>query len=245
MGRAGIGCRRGRLQSFRSTHEASAVVEGSRVPGQAASRALPGAAPDFAALEHDLTELGERLRRDMGRANLRHLRRIERAGRLCGLAGLATAWLAPNPVSVMLLAQGMLAQFIIGHQIGHGGYDAIPGTAARHTRKRFARGWRRFVDWLDWWGHEDWLYTHNQLHHPNTQAPLDGDIMDSGFLVRYPKWVRFLYLVFATTTWKFTYYAPRMRRERALKSAGRAREERYGMRPADLLDLSDPVVRTL
>jgi fatty acid desaturase len=204
-----------------------------------------GTKPDLDAFERELTELGESLRRDISRADFRHLRRVERAGRLCGLFGLATAWIAPNPLSVVLLAQGMIARFFIGHHIGHGGYDAVPGIPERYTRKRFARGWRRFVDWLDWWNHDDWLYTHNQLHHPNTQAPLDGDIMDSTFLVHYPKWVRFLYLIFSTTTWKFSYYAPRMRRERALKCEGLPREGRYEMQPSDLLNFADPVVRTL
>lgn len=202
-------------------------------------------APDYAALEHALTALGASLRRAVGPRDRRHLRRIELAGRCCGLLGLATAWLAPNPLSIILLAQGMMARFLIGHHVGHGGYDAVPGIPPRLTRQRFARGWRRLIDWPDWWGHEDWLYTHNQLHHPNTQAPLDGDIMEPGAFAGRPRWFRLLCLIAATLTWKFTYYAPRLRRELARRQAGIRREARYEMRPRDLLDLTDPVVRAL
>jgi fatty acid desaturase len=202
-------------------------------------------AADLEAFDREVTALGEALRRDAGPADLRHLRMVEWAGRLCSLLGLATAWIAPNPASVFLLAQGMMARFIIGHQIGHGSYDGIVGVPKRYCRKHFARGWRRFVDWLDWWNYEDWLYTHNQLHHPNTQTPLDGDVMDSRFLIHRPKWVRVFYLVLSMMTWKFSYYGPRMRRERALKVGGQTRQSRYGLRASDLFDLTDPVVRTL
>ncbi len=203
------------------------------------------AVPDYDAFERELTALGQELRAGSGRADILHLRRLERWGRLFCLLGHATAWLAPNPVSVGLLAQGMMARFIIGHHVGHGGYDRVPGVPKRYTKRCFGRGWRRFVDWLDWWGQEDWRYTHNQLHHHHTQAPLDGDIMDAGFVTGQPRWVRYLALAFYTLTWKFTNYAPRMRRERALKDQGAERSEPYVMRLADLIDLADPVVRTL
>lgn len=201
--------------------------------------------PDYAAFDHEVAALGERMRRETGAEDLAHLRRVALGGRIAAVLGLATAWIAPNPVSVILIAQGMMARFTIGHHVGHGAYDTVPGVRPTETRRLFGRGWRRYLDWLDWWNIDDWLYTHNQLHHPNTQAPLDGDIMDADWLVAYPRWSRFLFLVFSTLTWKFSYYAPRMRREQATKAAGAARVERYDMRPSDLLDLSDPVVRTL
>ncbi len=201
--------------------------------------------PDYVAFERELTALGERLRRDIGKADFRHLLRIQWIGRLCMATGLATAWIAPNPLSVVLLAQGMIVRFFIGHHVGHGGYDAVPGIPARYTRKHFARGWRRFLDWPDWWNHEAWLYTHNQLHHPLTQSPLDADVMDSVFLLGTPKWLRVLYFGFATATWKFLNYAPRMQREQALGATGAVRTAPYEMRPGDLADIGDPLVRKL
>ena len=208
-------------------------------------RTFDHAAADLEAFDRELTELGDSIRRDVGQADLRHLRQIERAGRLCGLIGLGTAWIAPNPVSVVLLAQAMMARFFIGHQIGHGSYDGIAGVPGRFTRRHFAQGWRRFVDWLDWWDYEDWLYSHNQLHHANTQSLLDGDVMDSMSLVRYPKWGRLLCLGLAMATWKFSYYAPRLRRDRAHKLAGLVRDGRDGLRGRDIFGLADLAVRTL
>ena len=208
-------------------------------------RGMADRAHDQRSFARDIGTLGMRLRHEIGRADARHLVRIEIIGRLCGIAGLATAWIAPNPVSIFLLAQAMIVRFFIGHHVSHGGYDGVPGLPARFARRRFATGWRRLVDWPDWWSLDDWLYTHNQLHHPHTQSPLDADIMDSRFLLKHPRWVRFLYFLFATATWKFSYYAPRMHRENARRRNGERRETFYNMVPADLVDVRDPVVRTL
>lgn len=204
-----------------------------------------GSLRTFEGFAKDMSALTRALRADVGGADLRHLRRIEWAGRLCTFAGFATAWIAPNPISAILLAQGMIARFFIGHHIGHGAYDAVPGLPRRYHSQTFGRGWRRFADWADWWNHDDWLYTHNQLHHRHTQSPLDADIMDSQLFARLPRVVRLALLILFTATWKFSYYAPRMRREHATLKAGVARTRPYDFVPADLLDLTDPVVRTL
>jgi fatty acid desaturase len=200
---------------------------------------------NIASFVTEMSALTRALRADVGEADIRHLRKIELIGWLCTITGFATAWIAPNPLSAVLLAQGMIARFFIGHHIGHGAYDKIPGLPKRYHSQRFACGWRRFVDWADWWNHDDWLYTHNQLHHRHTQSPLDADIMDSQLFVRLPRAVRFVLLVLFTATWKFSYYAPRMRREHALLQSGAPRTRPYDFVPADLLDLTDPVVRTL
>jgi fatty acid desaturase len=215
------------------------------VDGHSPAEPGPRPVPDFDSFDREIAELGGILRSGICQADLQHLIKIERAGRLCFVIGLVTAWVAPNPLSAMLMAQGMMARFIIGHHVGHGGYDAVPGIPVRYTRKRFAQGWRRFIDWLEWWGHEDWLYTHNRLHHPNTQAPLDSDVMDSMALCGRPMWVRVLLLGLSTVTWKFSYYAPRMRRERASRDNGVQRHTRVKMRLADLFDLADPAVQKL
>ena len=199
----------------------------------------------FEAFSADMSRLSRQIGKDVGPADIAHLHRIEWAGRACTLLGFATAWIAPNPVSAFLIAQGMIARFFIGHHIGHGAYDAVPGAPARYRSARFARGWRRYADWLDWWNHDDWLYTHNQLHHRHTQAPLDADIMDSHLFTGLSKPVRFLMLLLFTATWKFSYYTPRMRREFAMLKAGVKREKPYDFVVGDLIDLGDPVVRTL
>lgn len=199
----------------------------------------------FESFSKEMSKLTRSLRADIGEADLRHLRRIELVGWICTVAGLATAWIAPNPLSAILIAQGMIARFFIGHHIGHGAYDAVPGLPKRYHSRTFAHGWRRFLDWPDWWNHDDWLYTHNQLHHRHTQSPLDADIMDSHLFVRLPKVIRLALLIVFTATWKFSYYAPRMRREYAMLKSGITRTKAYDFVPADLIDFTDPVVRTL
>ncbi len=200
---------------------------------------------DLSAFEREMTDLGVSLRRRKGHRDVRHLLRVEAIGRVCGVIGLLTAWLVPNPLSIFLLAQAMMVQFIIGHHIGHGGYDHVAGLPLRFHRRRFARGRRRFIDWPEWWNLDDWLYTHNHLHHPKTQTSLDADLMDSRYLVSCPRWVRLAYLIFATLTWKFSYYAPRMHRERSLRELATPRTSLYDMRPSDLMNLRDRVVRQL
>ena len=62
-----------------------------------------------------------------------HLRRIERGGRVADILGLATSWLAPNPVSVGLLAFAMMARFVTEHKVLHGGCDNIADAPPRRT----------------------------------------------------------------------------------------------------------------
>jgi fatty acid desaturase len=195
--------------------------------------------------ERDVEALGQELRSELGAADIRHLRMTEWAGRICTLLGLATAWIAPNPVSVFLLAQGKMARFFIGHHVLHGAYDRVPGMPERFTRKKFGRGWRRFVDWLDWWNLDDWSYTHNQLHHPFTQAPMDADLMPPRPERPLPAILGYAIFAFATVTWKFSYYAPRMHRERVDRDRGTLRGAPYQMTAADVLDMRDPAVRQL
>lgn len=175
------------------------------------------------AFGEDVAALGRRLRGAAGMEDLRHLRRIECAGRLADAVGLGTCWLAPNPVSAGLLAVAMMARFMIGHQVMHGGYDGIPGVPCRHTRRGFARGLRLLVDWPDWWNLAEWRHTHHRLHHAHTQAPGDADVMDSRNLLHLPMWQRVMALAAIMASWKFTYYAPRLRRDAGRLGSRRGR----------------------
>lgn len=155
-----------------------------------------------------VTALGRRMRADAGPADIGHLRGISGLGRVCGTVGFLTAPFALNPVSIGLLALGLMARFVVGHAVGHGAYDRIPGVPPRYTRRHFARGWRRVLDWPDWWTREDWDHTHNRVHHRHTQAPDDADVMDPAFMARRPLWARFAALALLALSWKFAYYAP-------------------------------------
>ena len=138
------------------------------------------------AFSREITALGKRMRASAGQADIDHLRRISGLGRACGSLGLLTAPWAFNPASVALLAFGLMTRFVVGHTVGHGAYDHIPGVPSRFTKRRFARGGRRVLDSPDWWTQEDWTHTHNQIHHRHAQAPADSDVMDPAFLSKRP-----------------------------------------------------------
>ena len=104
---------------------------------------------DYEGFARAVKALGEEAQSQLGDDDIRHLRKIERWGRLCTIVGYGTAWLAPNPLSALLISQGAFTRWTtLMHHIGHRGYDRVPGIPPRYTSKVFASGWRRFVDFL-------------------------------------------------------------------------------------------------
>lgn len=165
---------------------------------------------DTAALRNDLDALAADLRRSLGPHDLAHLRSIERWGRLCTALGLATAWVAPNPLSIVLLSTGRFARWaMVGHHVGHRGYDRIEGGP---KGKPFAEGWRRPLDWLDWLVPAAWKHEHNVLHHYRLNDERDPDLVEANLAwlrtSNWPMWRRLLLVAFFALTWKWTYYAP-------------------------------------
>lgn len=108
-----------------------------------------------------------------------HFRKIERWGRLCTLAGYATAWIIPNPISILLLSQGRFTRWaVVAHHILHQGYDRVPNMPHHYRSDRFAQGWRRTLDWCDWIYPEAWAFEHNSLHHYHTSEEQDPDLLE-------------------------------------------------------------------
>src|SRR5438128_843817 len=109
----------------------------------------------------EVDQLRAEIDAELGSDDLRHLKKMEWWGRVCTAAGYATAWLCFNPLSAFALS---LANFIrwavMAHHTLHRGYDRVPGVPRRCTSRGFARGWRRFVDWLDWMPPEAWRHEH-------------------------------------------------------------------------------------
>jgi len=171
------------------------------------------AAPALAAFARDLDALLSETRATLGPADLAHLARIERWGRACTAAGYASAWIAPNPISMLLLSQGRLTRFaMLGHHVLHRGYDDVPGAPPTRTTKRFARGARRWLDWLDWLDPDAWAHEHNRLHHYRLNEDSDPDLVESNLdwlrESKLPMPVRYAIVAVFASTWKPTYYAP-------------------------------------
>ena len=168
---------------------------------------------DYDAFARDL----DAVRAEVGAApdaeDLAHLRRMIRWGNACTAFGYATGWVAPNPLSAVALSLGMTARWtIVAHHVMHRGADRAPGVPPSLTRKRFARGWRRWVDWPDWMTPAAWDHEHNHLHHARTSDPGDPDLVEAHLesvrQAKVPRALKYAVVGFYALTWKFTYYAP-------------------------------------
>ncbi len=192
---------------------------------------------DREAFVAELDEIREELKAGLGDEDLAHLKAVERFGRACTALGLATCWIAPNPVSAAALSLGRSTRWLLMHHIGHRGYDKVPGVPARYTSKVFGRGKRRFLDWADWMVPEAWVYEHNVLHHSYTGEEEDPDLIERNATVLreqgLPMAARYGLLVLLGLSWRSTYYAPNTMRtwlNRPSELKRRARDE----------DLPDP-----
>jgi len=168
---------------------------------------------DYEAFARDVMALRKEVEADLGERDIRHMAKMERWGRLCTLAGYATAWIAPNPLSVLLLSQGNVARWtIVMHHLSHRALDRVPGAPEHRKSKQFAAGMRRYIDWLDWMLPEAWHLEHNVLHHYHTSEPEDPDrVTDSAAFIResdLPLWAKYGIVALFMGTWRLSYFAP-------------------------------------
>lgn len=181
-----------------------------------AATAAPAFDPRRLDLEGFAAEL-KALRREVaaeaGEADLEHLKKIERWGHAASLLGAATAGIAPNPISALLLALGRSTRWLLMHHVGHKAYDKIPGVPPRLTSKHFARGNRRFLDWPDWMRADAWCHEHNVLHHGFTGEDRDPDLIERNAEwlrgVDLPRPVKLAVVGLLGASWRPVYYAPR------------------------------------
>jgi len=171
----------------------------------------------------------------VGPDDFQHLRKVERWGRIATGVGLATAWIAPNPLSMVALGLGRSSRWMVMHHVGHRGYDKVPGVPPAYTSKVFARGWRRFVDWPDWMTPEAWIYEHNILHHQNTGEARDPDLVERNSSWMRHKWVprplRWGIFAALALTWKPSYYAPATLEAWLTRHEGRSDRPQMGFFP--------------
>lgn len=168
---------------------------------------------DCEAFARDLAALRAETEASIGPEDLQHFRKIERWGRWCSALGYATAWLAPNPLSALLIAQGSTTRWTtMAHHCLHRGYDRVPGTPARYTGSGFASGWRRFLDWPEWVHPEAWRHEHNVMHHGRTGEREDPDLVEENTQwlrrARMPMALKYAAVALVACTWRLTYYAP-------------------------------------
>ncbi len=189
----------------------------------------------------------DEIQRDiLGKTNIsdfEHLRKIESWGRICTTLGYATAWIIPNPISAYLISQGNFTRWTtVAHHVLHRGYDKIEGIPERYTSKGFAKGWRRYFDWLDWIYPAAWDVEHNNIHHYHLGEEVDPDQVEFNMEAlrnsNIPTWGRYALLAIMAASWKIIYYASSTLTEyRAIQA-----KEAAGMRnKVSRLDMWNPL----
>lgn len=161
------------------------------------------------AFLQDLQKLGAQLREECTPADLNHLHAVRAVATLCTVVGLGTAWIAPNPISVVLISTGVFARWtMVGHHVCHRGYDRLDGPQG----KTFGEGSRRLLDWFDWLLPGAWKHEHNLLHHYRLNESRDPDLVEENLTwlreSRWPMPLRYAFVMVAAMGWKWAYYAP-------------------------------------
>lgn len=169
-------------------------------------------AVDRVQLAKDLDEIQRDILNETTQADFEHLKKIELWGRACSALGYATAWITPNPISAYLISQGNFTRWTtIAHHVLHRGYDRVPNIPKRYTSKVFARGWRRYLDWMDWMHPDAWDTEHNDIHHYRLGEKADPDQVEHNMeelrASPIPRWGRYILLALMAGSWKIIYYS--------------------------------------
>ena len=184
---------------------------------------------DKEQLERDIDAIKETMA-PVGEEDFQHLLKLERWGRMFTFSGygvIALLSLAEllmgglNPwffwtvavVAAVLISTGNVARWAdVTHPVLHGAYDKVPNIPERYTKKVYAKGSRRFVDFLDWIKPEAWSYEHNIMHHYHLGEDNDPDNVERNmqWLIqsKTPMFIRYIFIYIFAATWKYTYYAP-------------------------------------
>jgi fatty acid desaturase len=181
---------------------------------------------DREQLAKDITEIHQQTLANIGPDDYSHLKKMERWGKVCTAIGYGTAWIFPNPVSALFISLGSFTRWTqVAHPIVHKGYDKLPQVDENHTSKKFAQGWRRFVDWPDWMTLAGWHHEHDLLHHYSLGEITDPNNAQHNMewlrQSRLPMWLRYVVVALFSGIWKIIYYTPRTHKELCINAARR------------------------
>ncbi len=183
---------------------------------------------DKEELERDINAIKETMG-TVTQEDFKHLLKLEKWGRMFTFSGygliLFLSILGINGtldsllfwsvgiVAALLISTGNVARWAdVTHPILHGAYDKVPNIPERYTKKYFAKGARRYVDWLDWIKPQAWEYEHNIMHHYHLGETEDPDNVEKNlqWLIqsKTPMFLRYVIVYGFAGMWKFLYYAP-------------------------------------
>lgn len=161
--------------------------------------------------------------------DFKHLLKLERWGRGATIGGFALIAIASYLLSEAIIpsllfwvagilgaisiAVGNVARWSnVTHPILHGAYDKVPDIPARYTKSGFAKGHRRWLDWLDWIKPEAWAFEHNIMHHYHLGELDDPDNVEKNLewlhKKKMPMIFKYAVVYSFAAFWKIAYYAP-------------------------------------
>ncbi len=176
-----------------------------------------------------------------------HLLKLELWGRSATIGGfalialvviLSTTASALSPLLFWL--GGILGATLMGvgnvgrwanvtHPILHGAYDKVPNIPFRYTKKGYAAGNRRWIDWLDWIKPDAWAFEHNIMHHYHLGEDDDPDNVESNMVWLHewkaPMIFKYMFVYAFAAVWKLAYYAPNTLRILANKERIKRKEK--------------------
>jgi len=208
---------------------------------------------DIQAFTKEIRELGEKLEKEQGEADVRHLNKIVGWSNLCALVGILSMGFKVHLLPIVALSTWTFSRWtMIAHHTCHGGYDKCHPNKNRWNRFKFAIGsfWRRLADWFDWMMPEAWNVEHNNRHHYNLSEIEDPDLVENNLSdlrdMKAPLWFKYIYVSVAACTWKWLYYSPNTYKE--LKLAKWRREGRkipQGVVPSDAVTIKTLLTSTI
>jgi len=165
-------------------------------------------------------ELGKKLEKQQGDADVRHLNKMINWSNMCAFVGLVSMGYSVNIISAFALSTWTFTRWtMIAHHVCHGGYDKCHPNKNRWNRFKFGVGtlWRRVNDWLDWMMPEAWNVEHNNRHHYCLSETEDPDLVEANLrelrALQIPMFLKYVYVFLAAASWKWLYYAPNTYKE--------------------------------
>jgi len=173
---------------------------------------------DYVGFQKEVAALGDRLEKNQGEEDVKHLRKMCRWSNFCGGFGMLTMWTTNpilRPLSIFALSLWSMSRWtMIAHHTCHGGYNRQDDGSGRFTSKGFALGstYVRARDWFDWMLPEAWNVEHNNLHHYRLGEAGDPDLVERNLEILrdfpLPYQIKYSVVAFLAAVWKWYYYAP-------------------------------------
>ncbi|MEA1914706.1 MAG: fatty acid desaturase, partial [Campylobacterota bacterium] len=162
---------------------------------------------------------------DATQKDFEHLLKLELWGRICTftgfafivvvvLTGLSGFWFWVDAlIAAALIGIGNVGRWAnVTHPILHGAYDKVPNIPYRYTKAGYAKGARRYIDWLDWITPDAWAFEHNIMHHYHLGELDDPDNVERNLTwlhdAKIPMFAKYMTVYAFAFLWKLLYYAP-------------------------------------